>query len=166
MDQEAKDELKSILATYQERLSDGRAREAKVKAARIAFVEAFQKVKTETIGPVLEEFAVQLNEAGHSASVVDQREASDRNGQFTPASVALRIAPARMGDMALVPSGGARIEVTFSAHDQTMKVVVSSSNNSNGSMGKRGEYELSELTSGFVEGHVLKTIREAFAIRK
>jgi hypothetical protein len=166
MDQQAKEELKSILTAYQERLADGRAREAKVKAARAAFVEAFHKAKTDTIGPVLEEFAVQLNEAGHSASVLDQKEASDRNGRFTPSSVSLQIAPARMGDMALVPAGGARIEVTFSAHDQTMKVVVSSSNNSNGSLGKRGEYELSELTSGFVAGHVLKTIREAFAIRR
>ena len=82
MDQESKNELTSILATYRERVIDGQAREAKVKAARAAFVEAFQRVKAESIGPVLEEFVLQLNEAGHQASVVDQKEGSDCNGRF------------------------------------------------------------------------------------
>jgi hypothetical protein len=45
-------------------------------------------------------------------------------------------------------------------------VLVSSSNNSNGAIGKRGDHELSELTTGFVESNVLRTIREAFAIGK
>jgi hypothetical protein len=166
MDQEAKNELDSILTTYRERMVDGQAREAKAKAARAAFVEAFRSVKAERIGPVLEEFAVRLNEAGHHASVVDQQEASDRNGHFNPASIAIRIVPARIGEVAPLPSGGTRIEVTFSANEQTMKVLVSSSNNSNGSIGKRGDYEIADLTKGFVEGHVLRTLREAFAIRK
>ena len=65
-----------------------------------------------------------------------------------------------------LPSGGSRIEVTFSANQHTMKVLVSSSNNANGAIGKRGDHELSELTTGFVESNVLKTIREAFAIGK
>jgi hypothetical protein len=165
MDQEAKNELTSILATYRERVVDGQAREAKVKAARAAFVAAFARVKAEVIGPVLEEFVLHLNEAGHQASLADQKEGSDRNGQFSPASMALRIVPARIGDMPLVPSG-TRIEVNFSANEQTMKVLVSSSNNANGAIGKRGEYELADLDKRFVETHVLKTIREAFAIRK
>ena len=70
----AKHELTSILAAYRERLVDGQAREAKVKTARAVFVEVFVRVKAEIIGPVLEEFVVQLNEAGHQASVVDQKE--------------------------------------------------------------------------------------------
>jgi hypothetical protein len=166
MDHEAKNELQSILATYRARLVDSQEREAKIKTARAAFVDAFRTLKAERIGPVLEEFVAELNEAGHQASIVDQNEASDRNGQFTPASIALRLVPARGGDMAALPSGGSRIEVTFSANQHTMKVLVSSSNNSNGAIGKRGDHELSELTTGFVENNVLKTIREALAIGK
>ena len=166
MDHEATNELQSILAAYKARLLESQEREAKIKAARAAFVDAFRSLKAERISPVLEEFVAQLNEAGHQASVVDQQEASDRNGQFTPASIALRIVPARANDMAALPSGGSRIEVTFSANQHTMKVLVSSSNNSNGAMGKRGDHELSELTTQFVENNVLKTIREAFAIGK
>jgi hypothetical protein len=165
MDREAKNELQSILAAYRARLVDSQEREAKIKAARTAFVDAFRSLKAEKIAPVLEEFVAQLNEAGHQASVIDQQEASDRNGQFTPASIALRIVPARAADMA-TPSSGTRIEVTFSANQHTMKVLVSSSNNSNGAIGKRGDHELSELTTGFVESNVLRTIREAFAIGK
>jgi hypothetical protein len=166
MDQEAKNELTSILATYRERVVEGQRREAKVKAARAAFVEAFVRVKAEIIGPVLEEFVLQLNEAGHQASVTDQKEGSDRNGHFSPASMALRIVPARIGDMPLAPSGGTRIDVTFSANEQSMKVLVSSSNNANGAIGKRGDYELADLDKRFVETHVLDTIREAFAVRR
>jgi len=166
MDQEAKNELTSILSAYRERVVDGQAREAKVKAARAAFVEAFARVKADIIGPVLEEFVLQLNEAGHQASMADQKEGSDRNGQFSPASMALRIVPARIGETPLASSGGTRIEVTFFANEQTMKVLVSSSNNANGAIGKRGDYELADLDKRFVETHVLDTIREAFAVRK
>jgi hypothetical protein len=165
MDHEAENELKSILAAYRARLLDAQEREAKIKAGRAAFVDAFRSLKAEKIGPVLEEFAAQLNEAGHQASVIDQQEASDRNGKFTPASIALRVVPARIGEGATTQSI-ARIEVTFSANQHTMKVLVSSTNNANGSIGKRGEYELAELTTQFVGSNVLKTIREAFAIGK
>ena len=166
MEHEPKNELKSILATYRARLVDGQEREAKIKAARVAFVEAFRKLKAERIAPVLEEFVAALNEGGHQASVIDQQEASDRNGQFTPASIALRVVPARLGEASTQASGSTRVEVTFSANQHTMKVLVSSSNNSNGSIGKRGDYDLAELTTQFVESNVLKTMREAFAIGK
>jgi hypothetical protein len=166
MDDEAKNELQSILATYKARLVDSQERETKLRNARASFVDVFRTLKAERIAPVLEDFVAQLNEAGHQASVVDQQEASDRNGHFTPSSIALRIVPARIGDAAAAQTGGSRIEVTFSANQHTMKVLVSSSNNANGAMGKRGEHELSELTKDFVVVNVLKTIREAFAISK
>lgn len=166
MNEEATNELNSILVGYRTRLLDKQGREAAVKLARAAFVEAFRTLKAERIGPVLEEFVVQLNANGHQASVVDQHEASDRNGQFTPASIALRIVPARMGDTAVLPSGITRVEVSFSANQHTMKVLVSSTNNANGTTGRRGDYDLPEITTEFIESNVLKTIREAFAISK
>jgi hypothetical protein len=166
IDDEAKNELKSILTAYQDRLHDSQERATKTKNDRAAFVEAFRTLKTERIAPMLEDFVGQMNEAGHLASIVDQQEASDRNGQFTPASIALRVVPARIGDVAAQASGSARIEVTFAANQQTMKVLVSSSHNANGAIGKRGDYELSDLTKEFVQANVLKTIREAFAISK
>ncbi len=162
----AKNELKSILATYRARRLEAQEREANIRTARAAFVESFRALKAEKIGPVLDEFVAELNEAGHQASVVDQQEASDRNGQFTPASIALRITPPRIGDSPGSPAAGTRIEVTFSANQHTMKVLVSSSNNSNGTSGRRGDHELAELTTAFVEKNVLQTIREAYAIGK
>jgi hypothetical protein len=164
MNNEAKSELKAILAAYRARLVDSQEREAKLRIARASFVEGFRTLKAERIGPVLDEFVVQLNEEGHEANVVDQQEATDRNGHFTPSSLALRIVPARAGDVS--HTSGARMEVTFSANQHTMKVLVSSSNNANGTMGKRGEYDLAELTVAFVVSNVLKTIREGLAIGK
>ena len=166
MDPEAKNELTSILTAYRARLLDSQDRETKIKAARVNFVEAFRNLKADKIRPVLDEFVAQLNEAGHQASVVDQQEASDRNGQFTPASITLRIVPARIGEVVGSSTASTRVEITFSANQHTMKVLVSSSNNSNGAIGRRGDHDLGELTSTFVENNVLKTIRDAFAIGK
>jgi len=166
MDNDAKSELKNILAAYKARLVDGQDREAKLRSARASFIEVFRTLKAEKIGPVLQEFVAHLNDEGHQASVVDQQEAVDRNGHFAPSSIALKVVPLRMGEQPTGQSSSARIEVTFSANQHTMKVLVSSSNNPNGSTGKRGEYDLSELTKEFVVSNVLETIREAFAIAK
>ena len=166
MDDASKSELKGILATYRARLVDSQDREAKLRTGRATFIEVFRTLKADRIGPVLEDVVAQLNEEGHQASIIDQQEASDRNGHFTPSSIALRIVPARMGEASAAHAGSARIEVTFSANQHTMKVLVSSTNNANGTMGKRGEYDLAELTEQFVVSNVLKTIREGFAIGK
>ena len=166
MNDEAKSELKSILSAYKARVVDSHDREDKLRIARASFIEVFRALKAEQIAPLLEEFVVQLNEDGHEASVADQQEASDRNGHFTPSSIALRIVPLRVGDASGAHSASARIEVTFSANQHTMKVLVSSSNNANGTMGKRGEHDLAELTKPFVVSNVLKTIREGFSIGK
>jgi len=164
MDNEAKDELKTILAAYRARVVDGQEREARMKADRASFVEVFRTVKVQTVAPVLFDFVAQLQEHGHEANVVDQEEASDRNGRFTPASIALRVVPARIGGTPSVSFNRTPIEVTFSANQHTMKVLVSSSNNGQGASGKRGDYDLEDLTTEFVVSNVLKTIREALAI--
>jgi hypothetical protein len=166
MDKEAKSELNQILAEHRARLVDSQDREAKLKTARVEFVDAFRALKIEKIGPVLAEFVEKLNEAGHPSSVVEQQEESDRNGHFTPASMSLRISPTRTADPAGSTAGGTKVEVSFSANQHTMKVLVSSTSNANGTFGKRGDYELAELTTGFIESHVLKTIRAAFTPSK
>jgi hypothetical protein len=163
MNEEARKELKTILASYKAKLVDRNEREAHSRLARASFIEQFRTLKAEMIGPVLNEFAVQLNGEGHAASVIDQQEPSDLHGHFIPSSVALRVVPAKIGDAPGVQTGGAVVDVTFSANQHAMKVLVSSSNNAQGSSGKRGEYDLSELTEDFVVSNVLRTIRGAFA---
>lgn len=162
MDDDAKRELQSLLAAHKARLVEGQNREAQKKAEQRAFVDGFRSLKAEKIRPVLEEFVAQLTEHGHTASIVDQEESA--SGRFTPASIGLRVVPARMGDAPPGHSNIVRVEITFSANQATMKVSVSSSNNANGSIGKRGEHDLSELTDAFVVSNVLRTIREAFAV--
>jgi hypothetical protein len=55
------------------------------------------------------------------------------------------------------------VEIKFSANQSAMKVLVSSSHNAHGSSGKRGEYELGELTEEFVVSNVLRTLHDALA---
>lgn len=163
MDKRAKDDLQEILGAYDARVVDGQKREAKLKADRASFAELFRSVKTERISPLLKDFATELNEHGHMANVLDQDEPSHQNGSFLPASIALRITPRPMvkGEAA-APVAHGPIEVKFSANQNEMKVLVSSSHNPQGGSGKRGEHELAELTDEFVVSSVLRTIREAF----
>jgi hypothetical protein len=160
---DAKDELAGILAAYRTRLSDSLDRQAKMKADRASFIELFRSLTTGTIRPVLDDFVAVLTKDGHEATILDQQEASVRDGSFAPASIALRIVPTPIGGEPGKPSSNAPVEVKFSANQHSMKVLVSSSNNAHGSSGKRGEYELRELTEDFVVSNVLKTIQEAFA---
>jgi hypothetical protein len=166
MDPEVKSELHGMLAAYAALVVESHEREAKTKAAQTAFVDAFRQLKVEKIRPILDEFVVDLLQGGHQATVVDQQEASDRNGQFTPSSIALRVVPARMAGATAASSTLARVEVTFSGNSQTRKVLVSSSNNANGSIGRRGDYELEDVTPEFVQNNVLNTIRAAFTSGK
>jgi hypothetical protein len=163
MDRESEEELKSILAAYRAKIVEAEEREARRKAARVSFIDVFRSLKAERIAPVMRDFAARLNEHGHEASVVDQQDASDRNGRFAPASISLRVIPARIGDVPVGQSGRALVEVTFSANQEAMKVVISSSNNGQGTSGKRGQYDVEEVTQDFVVSNVLKTIRDAFA---
>src|SRR5947207_3332933 len=112
MDRESEDDLLSILLAYRAKMVDAEEREAKRKAARASFIDVFRSLKAERIGPVLRDFAARLNEHGHEASVVDQQDASDRNGRFAPASIALRVVPARIGDAPVGQSGRTLVEVT------------------------------------------------------
>jgi hypothetical protein len=164
MDDKAKDELRTILAAYKARVVDAQERDARVIAARASFVDEFRSLKVETIAPILDDFAAQLEEQGHEASVVAQEEASDRNGRFAPASIALRIVPARIGEAPAVQSNRTPIEVIFSANQHAMKVLVSSSNNGHGASGRRGDYDVAQLTTEFVVSNVLRTIRDALAV--
>jgi hypothetical protein len=162
MNDDAKNQLASILAGYRARLSEALDRQAKIKADRASFIELFRNLTTGTIRPILDDFVGLLVKDGHEANVLDQQEPSARDGSFAPASIALRIVPTPIGE-AGKQGGQAPIEVKFSANQQSMKVLISSSNNSQGSSGKRGEYDLQELTEDFVVSNVLKTIHEAFA---
>jgi hypothetical protein len=159
---DAKDELAGILAGYRARLSESLAQQAKMKADRASFVELFRSLSGGTIRPVLDDFVALLVKDGHEASILDQQEASARDGSFAPASIALRIVPIPIGAEGNKQSSNAPVEVKFSANQHSMKVLVSSSNNAHGSSGKRGEYDLRELTEDFVVSNVLKTIQEAF----
>jgi hypothetical protein len=161
MNSDAKDELKGILAAYQERLVGSRNRENKMKTDQVAFTELFRDLKTKIIVPVFEDFAGQLNEYGHVASIIDQEDPSHTLGSFSPANIALRIAPTWDKSDSTHASSGP-IEVKYSANQTEMNVLVSSSHNPRGSSGKRGEYKTAELTEEFVVNSVLITIREAF----
>ncbi len=163
MKDDAKGELAGILAAYRARLTESLDRQAKMKADRASFIELFRSLTTGTIRPVLDDFVTLLIKDGHEATVLEQQEASVRDGSFAPASIALRIVPIPIGGEANKQSSNAPVEVKFSANQHSMKVLVSSSNNAQGSSGKRGEYELRDLTEDFVVSNVLKTIQEAFA---
>jgi hypothetical protein len=164
MKHETKAELETILASYDEKLTEVERRNAAVRAAQAAFPERFAALKTDVIRPAIQEFIDMLEGHGHVASAREQEESSTTSGGITLAAIALRVIPRPFANKSAEKNNNF-VEVTFSANRNERKITVSSTNtiiNSGGSRGKRGEYDLEAITIEVVAGHVMKTLQEAF----
>jgi hypothetical protein len=165
MKDEAKDQLKKILGTYDERLAERERVEAAKRAAEAAFPARFVTLMTETIRPVIHEFVEVLNGRGHEATVREQEESSTGVSGVTSAAISLRVVPKPFAHKSK-EANKVFIEITFSANRSERKIIVSSTNtliNSGGSLGKRGEYEIGALSADVVADHLLQALKEALA---
>jgi hypothetical protein len=165
MKDEAKNQLKRILGAYDDRLAETERINSASRAAQAAFPEQFATLKKGTILPALKELADVLNSSGHEATTREQDESASTAGGVTAAAISFRVIPK---PFAQKPADAKRsfIEITFSATRSERKIVVSSTNtivNSGGSVGKRGEYAIENLTTDVVVDHVLRALEEAFA---
>jgi hypothetical protein len=163
MKTEAKSQLEKILGVYDDKVAED-ARKVEVKrAADAAFPERFAALRAETIRPAIQEFVDQLCSHGHEATAREQEESSSTTGGISFAAISLRLNPKPFAHKS-VETNRSFIEITFSANRSERKVTVSSTNtivNSNGSLGKRGEYEIEAMTADVVADHVLRTLQEA-----
>lgn len=165
MKDDAKSQLKKLLATYDERLAEVERVAAAKRAADAAFPARFATLTTETIRPALQEFAVVLNDRGHVAAVREQEESSSTAGGVSLATISLRIVPKGPAPKASETSKSF-VEISFMANRTERRITVSSTNTmftSGGNVGKRGDYEVDAVTADVVVGHVLQTLEEAFA---
>jgi hypothetical protein len=164
MKDESKSELAKILRSYDDKLAEAERRDAAIRAAQAAFPERFAALKSQTIRPLLQEFAETLSGFGHDATVREQEESSSATGPVTVAAITLRVIPKPFARAASA-SAKSFVEITFSANKGDRKVVVSATNtllSSGASLGKRGEYELDALTADIADIHVVQTLRDVF----
>jgi len=165
MRDDAKQQLKTILGNYDEKLADVERRDVAMRAAYAAFPERFAALKKDLIRPALQEFVEMLDSHGHQATAREQEESSSTAGGVTSAAISLRIIPKPFAHRS-VEANNSCIEITFSANRAEQKIVVSATNtilNARGSLGKRGEYDLESFNADIIAGHVLKTLQEALA---
>jgi hypothetical protein len=163
MKHETKAQLETILATYDEKLTEVESRNAAVRAAQAAFPERFSTLKVDMIRPILQEFIDMLGRHGHAASAREQEESSSTSGGITLAAISLRIIPKPFANKSLEKNNNF-VEIMFAANRNERKITVSSTNtiiNSGGSRGKRGEYEIEAITVEVVSNHVMQTLEEA-----
>jgi hypothetical protein len=162
MKSEAKNQLEEVLGAYDARhIQEERAIAAK-RAADAAFPARFATLRAETIRPAIQEFIDLLILHGHGATAIEQEESSTTTGGFSHAAITLRISPKAFAHKA--PENKPFIEIMFSANRNERKITVSSTNttiNSNGNVGKRGEYELDAMTADVVAEQVIRTLQEA-----
>jgi hypothetical protein len=164
MKDEARNQLKKIIADYDDKLAETERVDAANRAAHTSFPGRFVALKTETIQPALQEMAEMLNQRGHQASVREQDESSSTVDGIKSAAVSLRIVPKPFAQKSSETNPNT-IEITFSANRSERKVAVSSTNtmaNHGGTVGKRGEYEIDAVTADVVTSHVIQTLSEAF----
>jgi hypothetical protein len=165
MKDEAKTQLTKILGAYDDKLAEAERIDAANRAAQAAFPERFAALKAEIIRPAIQEFADALNGRGHEVTVREQEESSSAVGGVTFAAISLRIVPKPFTKKS-ADTNKSFIEVTFAANRSERKITVSSINtliNSGGSLGKRGEYDVSAVNADVVGNHVLQALQEAFA---
>ena len=164
MKDEAKSQLKKIIADYDAKLAEAERVDAANRASHAAFPGRFVALKTETIQPAIQEIADILNERGHKASVREQEESSSAEGGVKSAAISLHIVPKPFAQKS-PETNPIAVEITFSANRTERKVAVSSTNsmqNQGGSVGKRGEYEIETVTADVVASHVIQTLNAAF----
>lgn len=162
---EAKQQLDRILGAYDEKLAEAARIEAAKRAAQAAFPERFGALK-QTIRPIMQEIADALNARGHEAAVREQEESSSSTDGVKSAAVSLRVVPKPFAHSAR-ESNQVAIEVSFTANRAERKVIVSASNtmmNHAGRIGKRGEYEIDDVTTEVVATHVIETLGDAFGV--
>ncbi len=164
MKDDAKNQLKKLLATYEEKQAEVARVDAAKRAAETAFPARFAALRSETIRPAIQEIADVLNGRGHEAAVREQEESSSTAGGVSLATISLRIVP--KGSVQKVSDANKSfVEISFLANRSERRITVSSTNtmvNSSGSLGKRGEYEIDAVTADVVVAHVLQTLEEAF----
>ena len=167
MKDEAKKQLKRILAVYDERLAETERVEAERRAAKEAFPVRFAALKKDTILPILEEFAEAYSPDKYwltTAKATEQDESSSTAGVTSDRRSGCASFPSCSGRRRRIRR---RASSRFRSRPNFLserKVVVSSTNtliNSGGGVGKRGEYELETLTGDVVVGHVMQTLEEA-----
>jgi hypothetical protein len=163
MKTDAKSQLKKILGTYDDRLAADERKIMAKRAADAAFPERFATLRADTLRPAIQEFVDMLTGHGHEATAREQEESSSTTGGVSFAAISLRMNPKPFAFKS-ADTNRSFIEITFSANRNERKVTVSSTNtivNSNGSLGKRGEYELDAMTADVVAEHVLRSLEEA-----
>jgi hypothetical protein len=163
MKSDALDRLKKILGAYDHNLAKQEQMEAVKRAADAAFPVQFETLKAETIRPAMKEFVDILNGYGHEATVREQDESSSSAGGVLSSAISLCINPKPFAHKS-TPTSKNFVEVTFSANRSGRKVTVSSTNTmlqSDGSVGKRAEYEVDAITADVVADHVLRTLQDA-----
>jgi hypothetical protein len=158
------DRLKKVLGAYDHHLAKQEHMEAVKRAADAAFPVRFETLKAETIRPAMTEFVDVLNGYGHEATVREQDESSSSaGGGVLSSAISLCINPKPFARKS-TPASKNLVEITFSGNRIERKVTVSSTNtmlSSNGSVGKRAEYEVDAITGDVVADHVLQTLQDA-----
>jgi hypothetical protein len=163
MKSEAKNQLEEVLGAYDARhIEEERAIAAK-RAADAAFPTRFATLRAETLRPAIQEFIDVLLIHGHGATATEQEESLTTTDGFSHAAISLRISPRPFAHKSPEPNKPF-IEIMFSANRSERKITVSSTNttiNSNGNVGKRGEYEIDTMTADIVAEQVIRTLEEA-----
>jgi len=163
MKSEAKNQLEEILGKYDARLLEEERAVAAMRAAEAAFPARFATLSAETLRPALQELVDLLSAHGHVAMLIEREESSTTVGGFAHAAISLRINPKPFAHKS-PETNKTFIEVTFSANRRERKVTVSSTSttiNSSGAVGKRGEYQIEAMSRDTVAEEVIRTLQEA-----
>jgi hypothetical protein len=150
--------LGRLLDQYDEKRQAVAARVAQVKAEKLAFIEDFAQLRRAVIRPVFEVLGGALRARGHAFTITEE-ESTEEGAKATEAKISINIMPVGPEGFPTLPEQGATL--SFVTRHYTRSVEIRGGNiasQSDGAVGRRGDYQLSQITPALVQEKLLSLV--------
>jgi len=160
---ETESDLNGLLNRYDKRLERGIEQKEVAKKQQEAFTKEYERVKTDTIRPVMERIGDKLEQHGHRYQISEEDESRDYQLRVSDPKITMRIASAGQERKSLQSMD--ITSVSFIAKKSSEKVLVHayiSMISGSGYGGPLGEVDLDILTNEGVERLITEVLTSMF----
>ena len=161
MSEEAKAALDRLLDDYDKKLQERQKMEGKKQTEEEAFAQAFKKLSSSVILPIMEKMGLHLKMRGHDYRVYEEDETVDAEGRTRDACIYINIYPAGIERSKFGSTNTPSVK--FSATKSNRLVCIYMNKimpDRGGSWGPNETFDTANITSALVERKILELLRE------
>lgn len=159
MSQDLSIELGKLLDQYDANRREVDERKRQVKMDEEAFQTGFADLRTGVIRPVFEASGAILKARGHDSEIVERESEREPGGKVSEASIAIQVMPAGMESSTRVNAQVPSLAFVTRHYNRTVCVLATNAvPKPSGAAGSRGDYQLGQVDTAFVQDELLKLI--------